>query len=67
MAKCVAHMASLGMGASCHDDGTILGRSTKQVIFMDKTTYFRGQNKLNRRANQVIFIGKITCFEKPHE
>ena len=60
-------MASLGMGASCHDDGTILGRSTKQVIFMDKTTYFRGQNKLNRRANQVIFIGKITCFEKPRQ
>lgn len=34
---------------------------------MDKTTYFREQNKLNRGANQVIFIGKITCFEKPHE
>lgn len=34
---------------------------------MDKTTYFREQNKLNREANQVIFIGKITCFEKPHE
>ena len=56
-------MASLGMGTSCHDDGNILGRSTKQLIFMDKTTYFRKQNKLNRGANQVILPCKITYLE----
>lgn len=54
-------------GMSCHGDGNILGRSTKQLIFMDKTTYFRKQNKLNRGANQVILQGKITYFGKTHE
>ena len=34
---------------------------------MDKTTYFRKQNKLNRGANQVILQGKTTYFGKTHE
>ena len=27
-------------------------------------TYFVWENKLNRGANQLVFMGKITCFGK---
>ena len=53
-------MASLGVGNE-------LPWCWKHIRPLNKTTYFRGQNKLNRGANQVILQGKITCFEKPHE
>ena len=60
-------MASLGMGASCHGVGNILGRSTKQLVFMGKTSCFRRQNKLNSGANQVVSQSKITYSGKPRQ
>ena len=28
-------------------------------------TYFAWENKLNRGANQLVFMSEITCFGKP--
>ena len=37
-----------------------------KLRFVELTlTYFAWENKLNREANQVIFMGEITCFGMP--
>ena len=40
------------------------GCFSNQVILRLNLTYFVWENKLNRGANQLVFMGKITCFGK---